>query len=519
MKIVTRLQLFFLLMLALCLAGAGLSLWSQRQAQHSVERINLAHQVYDGYLSLSSHTYQLFKQYGDTMLVGDRDFGVEKIQLTRRIRGDIARIRQLIGTEIDLVGEEEIEELEFIGAIEVKIEQLVAALDRVTEATEPGDVASRWGELSRILHDDIDRDFHSMIDTALEEEVREVEETRAEVRQRLVISQVLSIVFAASAAVLCALCLVAINRQVTKPAQRLLNAVRRFSDGDLKHRVALPGTDELAEIGRTFDQMAASIAARTASLSSENAQLDQAVRERTAQLERLLEESRRSDQNRRRMLTDVSHELRTPLTIIQGEADIALRGREKSPDVYRDALVRTREAAAHTARIIDDLLFVARNESGEARLVVTDVDLVELSHDVAATYDRSLELVTDLRHAPIRGDAARIRQAVLVLLDNAHHHGGSNVVLRLDHTPGGYRIAVEDDGPGMSDTEKASAFERFFRGSNAARRYGEGLGLGLPIGLAIAEAHGGTITLQDRSGQGLVASILLPRQPKLRAVS
>ena len=76
-------------------------------------------------------------------------------------------------------------------------------------------------------------------------------------------------------------------------------------------------------------------------------------------------------------------------------------------------------------------------------------------------------------------------------------------------------ISVEDDGPGMDDETKSQAFERFFRGSNAAERYRDGAGLGIPVAYSIAKAHGGTIELSDREGGGLVAALLLPSMPSM----
>ncbi|MCP3664743.1 MAG: sensor histidine kinase [Gammaproteobacteria bacterium] len=98
----------------------------------------------------------------------------------------------------------------------------------------------------------------------------------------------------------------------------------------------------------------------------------------------------------------------------------------------------------------------------------------------------------------------------LWLLDNASHHGGRVITLTISSSSAGYQIVVEDDGPGMSDDDKSHAFERFFRGSNAAERYQEGMGLGLPIAQSIIESHGGMIELSDRPGGGLVATLSLP---------
>jgi len=208
-------------------------------------------------------------------------------------------------------------------------------------------------------------------------------------------------------------------------------------------------------------------------------------------------------------------------TLIRGEADIALRGEPKTVNVYQEALGKVREAAEHTAHLVDDLLFIARNESGHARLRVDEVDLKELLLELPQNGSHPAELVTDLEAAPMQGDADRLRQVSMILLENARHYGGNAITIRLDRSPDGYRIAVEveDNGPGMSDVEKENAFARYFRGTNAAERYASGVGLGLPVARSIVEAHGGTIMLEDHEGGGLVAAVMLPRQRPLRAAS
>lgn len=519
MKLVTKLHLFFALMLTLSLGGTALSVWSVRQANFQVERLNLAHDVYETYLALESHTYQLFKQYGDALIIGDRDRGAGEKHLIAKIRDDISRIRRDIGKEIKLVGEEEIEELAALSEIEFTIEKLITALRRVSNEQSDSAFATNWEELSRILEADIDRDFRTMIEVALAEEAKEVAETRESAQGQLVLYQSLAAFFALTALLAALASLRALRTQFGRPVERLLSGVRLFSEGNFEHRIGLKGRDELAAISGTFDLMASRVADKTETLASQNAELERAVAERTEQLERLLQDANRSDANRRRMLADVSHELRTPLTIIQGEAEIALRGSEKTSNTYREALNRTRDAATHTARIVDDLLFVARTESGEVRLSLEDFDLRVLLQDVGQNFGPTATLLTNLSDAPMRGDVGRIRQAMLILLDNARHYGGTHINLRLDQTPDGYRAAVEDDGPGMSGADKESAFQRFFRGSNAAERYSDGSGLGLPVALSIAVAHGGSINLGDRQGGGLVASMTLPRRTTLRVVA
>lgn len=185
----------------------------------------------------------------------------------------------------------------------------------------------------------------------------------------------------------------------------------------------------------------------------------------------------------------------------------------KPPEVYKEALVRAREAASHPSLLVDDLLFVARHEADRPRLALDTFELRPLMVQAVAMIDPSLHVFSDLQPTPIRADRNRIRQAVIALVQNAKVHGGPNIRIRLLTTARGYKIQVEDDGPGLELEDRERAFSRFFRGSNAAERYSEGSGLGLPIVRAIAEAHGGGAWLDERSGGGTIAVLDLPKAP------
>jgi two-component system, OmpR family, sensor kinase len=131
----------------------------------------------------------------------------------------------------------------------------------------------------------------------------------------------------------------------------------------------------------------------------------------------------------------------------------------------------------------------------------------------------SVMFLSELDTAVVLADPDRLRQVLMILLDNAQRYGGRQVEVGLTVSPGGYRIAVRDDGPGLIVEEQARVFERFFRGDNATQRYGAGVGLGLPVAKAIIEAHDGGIAIQSEAGQGVTVSVMLPGQPALRAVS
>lgn len=507
------------IMLIVALGGTTLAYWTAERAAYFNERINLAHKSYEAHLQLSGNTYQLFKQYGDAMLIGDRDEGRGEAELIRLIQENIRSIRKLIGQEIDLVGDEEIEELELLSLIESKIGDLIVRFELVRKDTAVEQFGRNWTGLSVMLDDDIDRDFHSMIEAALAEELEEVEETRVAAAQHLRLANQISVflVLLALSATGGAMWIYA--RQIARPLQELMTGVAALANGRFEKPMAMQGRSEISQIAGVMDTMAAMVEARTNSLTSQNTALEEAVQARTADLENLLKKNQLAEDARRQMLADVSHELRTPLTIIQGESDVALRGADKTTEEYREALRRTRETAKHTNLLVNDLLFISREEAGQTRLRLERVDLRQLLQDTIAVFDPDIPVNSDLEDAVISLDVSRIRQCIAAMIQNARRYGGPEISVRLLRSPAGYQINVEDNGPGVPDAEKERAFERFFRGSNAADQYEDGAGLGLPVVRSIARAHGGNALLQDREGGGLACVLELPAAPPLRTVA
>ncbi|MDZ3835864.1 MAG: HAMP domain-containing sensor histidine kinase [Rhodospirillales bacterium] len=526
MRLIAKLYLSFGLVLTVVVATVVMSFWSAREAAFHLERTHFAHEQYARYLALSNDTYKLFKQLGDRMLIGNLDNGAAEAALIETIRRDIAQLRHLVGLEIRLVGDEELEELGRLAQIERVIETLLSEYRILSERNSLSGFRTDWGRLSRLLDEQIDRDFSALIQEAIDGEAEEVRETRGETAQRIQLFKLLAACFGILALSAGTASLLMLVRDIRRPIRNLLAGTRAFADGEMDHRIPGGGGSELDDVARSFNSMADQISARETALAHAKARLEHAVEARTAELKRVLDQLRIHEENRRRMLADVSHELRTPLTIIQGEADIALRGREKTPEVYREALEKAREAAKHTARLVDDLLFVARREAGEARLRLEVVDLARLLPEVIDDHRAladgrggGITFSSAVETALVRGDGDRIRQVVVILMDNALRYGDGRVEVALHGSPGGFAVSVSDTGPGMGEEERERAFERFFRGSNAADRYTEGSGLGLPVAKAIVEAHGGQIALKSSPGEGTRVTFTLPLRPKLEAVA
>ena len=264
--------------------------------------------------------------------------------------------------------------------------------------------------------------------------------------------------------------------------------------------------------------MASSLSERELSREEQKKRLEETVEQRTGEQKRLIDRLELGEANRKRFMADISHELRTPLAIILGEADVALRNGRGLSDEASDALTRIRDSAKHTNQIVDDMLTVARQEAGQLRLDRREMDLRKLLEDAAGMFPQEIALDMPSEPARFSVDDVRLRQAVLALFQNAQRHGGPTIAAALVSTSDGFQVTVEDDGPGLSEDEKRSAFERFFRGSNASGQGIEGSGLGLPVVKSIVEAHGGHVALGDAVLGGLRVQIDLPRTPAVRVV-
>jgi signal transduction histidine kinase len=238
--------------------------------------------------------------------------------------------------------------------------------------------------------------------------------------------------------------------------------------------------DELAVLGRTFNEMLAS--------------LDEAYR------------------RQQRFVADVSHELRTPLTAIQGDLELLSR---EMPE--RDRTATIAEALRETrrmARLVDDLLVLVRADAGpqpfSGRPVELDEVVMEVFRELHLQAGPRLEVV-DLDEARVLGERDRLKQLVLILADNALRYAPNERVALSVGVDGPHAVlAVDDEGIGISPDVAARAFERFYRGEEAARLDPSGTGLGLAIARWIVERHGGSITLERREPRGTRALVRLP---------
>jgi two-component system OmpR family sensor kinase len=282
--------------------------------------------------------------------------------------------------------------------------------------------------------------------------------------------------------------------RVTMTARQVTSLTLGSGAVDIPNRV--PETDPRTEVG----------------------QLGAAFNQMLGHVETALEERETSEARLRRFVADASHELRTPLAGIRSYAELARRSTQAVPEEVSHALGRVESEAVRMGRLVDDLLLLARLDTGRP-LEQEDVDLsrlvIEVTSDArVAGPDHRWSL--DLPDEPlvVRGDEHRLHQVVANLLSNARIHtpAGTSVVVRLiaGHQPEDQvQLSVRDDGPGIPAELQAHVFERFVRADDSRSRVKGSTGLGLAIAHAVVKAHGGSLTLTSDDG-GTEFRIALP---------
>ena len=216
----------------------------------------------------------------------------------------------------------------------------------------------------------------------------------------------------------------------------------------------------------------------------------------------------------REFAADASHELRTPLTVIRSSVEHLRRHADEPVAVVGDALEDIDAEVSQLTSMVEDLLLLARSDSGAVSLEQRPVELDDVAADAASglrgpAEASGIRLVVDPEPAPVVGDPTRLRQLVTVLIDNAIHHSppGGEVRVSIRRLEDRVHLTVEDEGRGIRDEDLPRVFDRFWRAPDAPSG---GTGLGLAIAKWIAESHGGAITAGNRGEGGARFDVELP---------
>jgi PAS domain S-box-containing protein len=230
-----------------------------------------------------------------------------------------------------------------------------------------------------------------------------------------------------------------------------------------------------------------------------------------------LTSERRLEEEKTDLVATISHELRTPLAAVYGAAETLLGRDDLTPERRRQLLEMIAAQATRLSTITESVLLTSRLDRGDLAFERESVDVAELARATVETMRAqlpesvSLEVEAGPEAANAAGDADRIQQVLVNLLDNAVKYGaGTPVRIRVDPTDGIVRLSVQDGGPGLSRAEQARVFDKFYRAGPQLTRTG-GTGLGLYISRELARRMGGRLDVRSESGSGATFILELPR--------
>ena len=280
------------------------------------------------------------------------------------------------------------------------------------------------------------------------------------------------------------------------------------------------GMRPLEDVEATAEQIAAGdLSARMpdANPHTEVGRLVTALNLMLSRIEKSFDAKIESENKLRRFVADASHELRTPLTAIRGFSELYRQGAVSGEEPTRELVGRIEGESKRMGSLVEDLLLLARlDQAREMESKPVDLEDVVESAVVsarAAGPDHKVSFTPSGEELFALGDEPRIHQVIANLLANARAHtpAGTEIDVSIARDADGIRIAVADNGPGLSIDDQQKIFERFYRADPSRVRVdGEGSGLGLSIVDAVMKAHGGSVTVASEVGKGATFTLFFP---------
>jgi heavy metal sensor kinase len=277
-------------------------------------------------------------------------------------------------------------------------------------------------------------------------------------------------------------------RRALEPVDKIAQTAQQIEESDLTRRINVNTKDELGRLAATLNEMIGRLG--------------------------------KAFQRQKQFTSDASHELRTPLAVIEAEASLALQ-KERPPSDYRQSLETISQESKQMSSLIEQLLTLARADSGKEQWNFAEVNLgkliTNLSTDVEVLcQEKGLSFqLGQTQDLAIEGDEPRLRGLFMNLLDNAIRYTPAPGTVSVSVRREGQMavVAIKDTGVGIPAEDIPLIFERFYRVDKSRSRAEGGTGLGLAICRHIAQAHGGKIEVESQVGVGSTFSVWLPLQP------
>jgi signal transduction histidine kinase len=286
---------------------------------------------------------------------------------------------------------------------------------------------------------------------------------------------------------------VLLARHFISPLTKIGRAAEHVMNGDYSARTGVEQADEIGSLARNIDEL-------------------------FLQLSQIEEERRRLDQMRQDFASNISHELRTPVTVLKGSLEVLEQGLVTNTGEIQEYVRQMLSDTAHLERLVNDLLELSRLQNANFQIEESEFDLIDVVTEAA----RSIQRIAAQKQTPVkredtagsflfRGDYGRLRQMLLIILDNAVKFSppGHPVTIRTYWKEQQFAISISDCGSGISPEDLPYIFDRFYRERSERNR--TGTGLGLSIARQIADRHHITVTCESRAHDFTVFTFLFPQ--------
>ncbi len=508
----TKLYLAFFALVLITLLQATLASWAGQTASNQVERGRIANQLLTDFIALGADKQRLKVWLAQALLTKEAPL-TQRDNYLQRMQQSLTSINNLLQQDQALASSRDdftviALQMKNLAILETNVDALKRSLHaKSSQKQQPRSEAEIWRLLIQTFDNLEGLDLKQLIAGSIE--IQKQRSTAAEQAATAALAQAKLLLI--SCVVLGCLCAVIFALLLAKasyrPLQSLLQGTAAISRGELSYRLSEQGDAEFALLSRSFNQMATALERAHQAEQAHSQQTELVVQERTAQLQQALAELQQAEASQKRFLADVSHELRTPATAIRGEAEIMLRGPDKSSSEYKESLLRIVDTSVQLSGRIDELLMLVRGDN-EIQIRFKQYQLSQLWSDWTALANRLQQssavdirwpqLLPAQRQLLLYLDAERSLQALQIVLDNAIRYGnGLAIEVGLELQSEQLQLQIRDQGIGIPAPEQHQLFSRFFRASNARAERADGLGIGLALCRSMMQAQHGDIQLQS----------------------
>lgn len=499
----------FLIIAILCLTVAS-SIWGLQRSAHYLERANHSYGQLAKVSEIESKINQyLLSEIAHSVNFQNRDKLIEATP--QIITQELGELQEAIEKEREFVNEtgakddieEEVNTAISIASVFIRMHLASTHEYKKRNSLESANIVRSF--FTNVVEGN-DKKLSQVVRDIVKDEQKEVEEVKGEI-----VSLTKAITY--TTGILALLTTIGViglalflSRSIIGPVQSLAAGAEMVGAGQLSYRIELPRMDEFGLVANRFNKMASQLENQQNLLRSANERLEQAVAQRTSELEESNNRLRQIDETRRKFFSNVSHELRTPVTVLLGEAEVALRSSKATLNDLKEAMGRIVANGGFLRRRLNDLLNLARSDDGEIKLELKEAvlnEIVEEAVDTARAYaeanDVRINFTAPNQDLISKLDESWFRQGILVLIDNAVKFSKPNdtITVSIEENDGNARIQVIDEGPGIEEEALEHLFERYYQAKEGQKR--EGTGLGLAIAHWIITGHDGKIWAENVS--------------------